>query len=189
MMEKKWTKFKNLLDSATRNLSQAFFDQYVEINAGFRSKAGLKTIIVRKELGDCCKWCKGLSGSYLYDTAPKDVYERHVNCKCIVTIRTEKGKWQDAWSKIEYKSYKDNRKAREIEILEERANVHVLEGIGSDVTMEYLAQSTPGIGTISRDPGFIEKKHEEELDFAIWLKKTLGGEIIHNADSKTKGKN
>lgn len=56
-----------------------------------------------------------------------------------------------------------------------------------DVTEEYILKSTPGYGEIIKPKDFMEKNHTEELNFASWLLESLGGEIVHNTDSQTKG--
>lgn len=171
-------KFTRLLDSSVRNLSQAFYDQFVEVNASFRLKAGFMVTIVREELGDCCSWCADLAGTYSYDNAPKDVFARHANCKCIVITKTQKGTWQDAWSRKEYKSFRDNRIAREQEILveENRSNIIDLK-IGDNVTGEYLRKARPGRGKVLFEKGFAKDDYPDEVKTAEWLHKRFGGEI------------
>lgn len=117
-------KFENLLDSGIRNIVQSFHDSFVETNAKFRAKAGLKVTIVRESIGECCSWCSDLAGTYSYDNAPKDIYARHLNCCCVVSTKTEKGTWQDAHTKKEYNSYRENRIARAEEIEKERENLN-----------------------------------------------------------------
>lgn len=129
-------KYRRLLSAAADNISNAFYDAYVEVNCRFRSTAGLKVTVIREELGDCCNWCKDLAGIYSYDSAPKEVFARHLNCKCMVTTRTEKGKYQDVWSRKEYQSHREARKAREDEIKKE---IEYKKAKGSDrsVPLKY----------------------------------------------------
>ncbi len=47
----------------------------------------------------------------------------------------------------------------------------------TDVTEEYLKNATPGEGDLSHDSGCIGKHYKNELDFADWIHKTLGGDI------------
>lgn len=102
----------NLLGEPVSNLCHAFYDQYVEANVKFRSKAGMKTVIIRRQLGKCCEWCANLAGIYTPEKAPADIYRRHDNCKCMVTYKDEDG-YTDVWSKKEFESQKEARKARE----------------------------------------------------------------------------
>lgn len=116
-MGEKFDEAIRLLDSGIRNIVQSSYDEYCKQNAEFRAKAGLEMLIVRESLGECCTWCSDLEGVYAYDTAPDDVYARHRECNCVVSTRTKKGTFQDAWTKKEYKSYRENRIAREQEFL------------------------------------------------------------------------
>lgn len=109
-------KYRRLLDEATENLSQYFFDSYGHDNAEFRTRSGLPMIVIREELGDCCSWCADLAGTYDYADAPPEVWQRHAHCRCMVITRTEKGAWQDAWSRKEYQSEREARIAREEEL-------------------------------------------------------------------------
>ena len=105
----------NLLGEPVSNLCHAFYDQYVEANVKFRSRAGMKEVIIRRQLGKCCKWCADLAGIYLADSAPKDIYRRHDNCRCMVTYKDEDG-YTDAWSKKTFGTQRDVRRARELEL-------------------------------------------------------------------------
>lgn len=110
----------NLLGEPVSNLCHAFYDQYVEANVKFRSRAGMKEVIIRRQLGKCCKWCADLAGIYAPEDAPDDIYRRHDNCKCMVTYKDEAG-YTDVWSKKEFANQKNARITREKEILTEAA--------------------------------------------------------------------
>lgn len=47
----------------------------------------------------------------------------------------------------------------------------------TEVQGEYFENATPGEGKLSHDKGCTEKLYKDELDFADWLHKTLGGNI------------
>lgn len=111
---------QNSLFNAISNISQSFYDSYVEANAKFRARSGIKTIIIRRELGKCCDWCSRLAGIYDYSDAPDDVFARHDNCKCMVTVKSEKTGYVDAWSKKEYDTQREARIARNDEIQNRR---------------------------------------------------------------------
>lgn len=85
------------------NNSEAFFDDFIDENAKFRTKAGLKAILTRTAEANCCSWCAALEGTYEYDSAPNDIYRRHEFCRCTVTYQSEK-KSQNVWSKREWQS-------------------------------------------------------------------------------------
>ena len=81
---------KRRLDSPVRNVTESFYDDFVEENAEFRDEAGLKTYLVRQTNGKCCDWCASLAGRYLYEDAPEDVFAKHDNCTCTVEYITDK---------------------------------------------------------------------------------------------------
>ena len=88
------------LTSPVENVTESFYNDYVEENAKFRSDAGLKVYIIRDDHNGCCEWCSKLAGKYEYpDKVPKDVYRRHDNCGCTTTFDNSKGKFQNVWSK------------------------------------------------------------------------------------------
>lgn len=107
---------QRFLGEPARNLMHAMYDDYVEINVKFRSKSGIQTFIVRRTVAKCCNYCADLAGIYDYSSAPRDVYVRHDNCKCMVTFRNEMKKYTDAWSRKEYVTQRDARRARIAEI-------------------------------------------------------------------------
>lgn len=83
-------KIYEILRRSLTNIAQNYIDEYVEQNAEFRAKAGLKAKVIRSTNGKCCKWCDRLAGVYNYP-APREVYQRHDNCDCTVTYVSEKG--------------------------------------------------------------------------------------------------
>lgn len=179
-------KYGRLAKSGIENLSQHFFDSYEESNAKVRSEAGLKMIVVREEIGDCCSWCADLAGVYDYDSVPKEVWARHANCRCMVTTRTEKGTWQDAWSRKEYDSYKEARQEREKELIEEQPNYaktikesRIDVGVGKNITAEYIEKAKPGQGERIYEDGFVKEKNANEINVGKWLHETFGGDLIH----------
>lgn len=113
------SKYENLLVDGSGNVVQSFYDNFLKSNGDFRSKAGFRMTVIRESLGVCCAWCQNLVGTYDYDNRPADVYARHKNCTCVVMTKTERGTYQDAWSRKEYDSYRDARIVRANEILSE----------------------------------------------------------------------
>lgn len=94
-----WETIRSRMDEPIRNISQSFVDDFILANAAFRNKSGLRTYIIRKTAGKCCKWCSDLAGSYAYpEDVPKDVFRRHDNCRCTVVFKSDKGT-QNVWSK------------------------------------------------------------------------------------------
>lgn len=92
-------KSKWLLGSPIVNFSQSVVDDLVKKNAYFHYNAGMNPKIIRTEVGNCCKWCKSLVGTYQYPNVPNDVYRRHENCRCTVDYIPKKGIKQDVHSK------------------------------------------------------------------------------------------
>ncbi|MBO4290167.1 MAG: hypothetical protein J5865_08745, partial [Lachnospiraceae bacterium] len=110
-------KFERLVDGGIKNLVRSFFDEYEKENAEFRANAGLPMEVIREEVGDCCDWCADLADTYDYWDAPKEVWQRHEHCRCMVVVRTTKGLYKDAHTKKEFESRKEARREKEDEIL------------------------------------------------------------------------
>lgn len=90
------------MTSPTQNITESFYNDYVEANVKFRSDAGLDCYIIRNDHGGCCEWCAKLAGKYHYpEDVPKDVYRRHDNCGCTVTYLNGR-KAQNVWDKTKW---------------------------------------------------------------------------------------
>ena len=85
------------------NNCEAFFDDYIDSNARFRTEAGLKATITRTAEANCCSWCAALEGTYEYGSHPPEIYQRHEFCRCAVTYQSGK-KSQNVWSKRSWES-------------------------------------------------------------------------------------
>ena len=179
-MGKKFDEMLRLMDSGTRNIVQSANDEYCKKNAEFRAKAGLEVLIIRESLGECCSWCSDLEGVYTYDTAPDDVYARHRDCNCVVSTKTKKGTFQDAWSKKEYKTYRENRIARAKEI--EREQKNIISPPIKEVTARLRLGASVGNGgeeTIRRELGQINRENAQSaIDY---FKEQIRNEKIENA--------
>lgn len=90
------------------NSCQSFYDYYVEANVRFRSELGMKAVIIRRQLGNCCDWCARLAGIYDPYNAPDDIYKRHENCRCLVTYKSQDG-YQNVWNKKIFQTQKEAR--------------------------------------------------------------------------------
>ena len=110
-----------VLRGPIENISRSSYDDFVEENVGFMARSGMKSYIVRRQLGNCCEWCAGLAGTYEYGKEPKAVYQRHDNCSCIVTYINEKGEATDTWSKKTYANQRAARIAKEEKSLDTSA--------------------------------------------------------------------
>lgn len=90
------------MTAPAQNITESFYNDYVQKNVKLRSDAGLDCYIIRNDHGGCCKWCSKLAGKYHYpEDVPKDVYRRHDNCGCTVTYLNGR-KAQNVWSKTRW---------------------------------------------------------------------------------------
>ncbi len=88
-----------LVDEPIVNFTQSIVDDFIQSNAEFHHKAGLKPEIIRHALSDCCEWCQSIEGTYSYPNVPKNVYARHNRCRCTTEYDPKSGKKQDVWKK------------------------------------------------------------------------------------------
>lgn len=88
-----------LVDEPIVNFTQSIVDDFIQSNAEFHYKAGLKPEIIRHALSDCCAWCRSIEGTYSYPKVPKNVYARHNRCRCTTEYDPKSGKKQDVWKK------------------------------------------------------------------------------------------
>lgn len=111
-------RYKRFIEEATVNLSQHMYDLFIEENCEHYHKAGIRSLIIRRQLARCCEWCSNIAGIYEYSSGeyPEEVFSRHENCRCLVTVKTEKGGYQNVWTKIEYKSQREARIKRQDEL-------------------------------------------------------------------------
>lgn len=122
-------KADGFLRATLENISRGMYDDFVESSCRSMRKAGAKAVIVRKEIGSCCDWCRSLAGTYDYSAGqyPDDIFRRHENCRCIVTVSNEKGHYTDVWSKREYDSERELIRGRIEDIQHEEARTAVRE--------------------------------------------------------------
>ncbi|HEM3468845.1 TPA: hypothetical protein U1B12_002032 [Streptococcus suis] len=97
--EDEFNKVAWLLLEPIVNFTQSIVDDSIKANADFHAKAGLTPKVVRKESGNCCRWCRSVIGVYDYPNVPKDVWRRHNRCRCTVDYHPGNGKKQNAHSK------------------------------------------------------------------------------------------
>lgn len=122
-------KADGFLRATLENISRGMYDDFVESSCRSMRKTGAKAVIVRKEIGSCCDWCRSLAGTYDYSAGqyPDDIFRRHENCRCIVTVSNEKGHYTDVWSKREYDSERELIRGRIEDIQHEEARTAVRE--------------------------------------------------------------
>lgn len=122
-------KADGFLRATLENISRGMYDDFVESSCRSMRKSGAKAVIVRKKIGSCCDWCRSLAGTYDYSAGqyPDDIFRRHENCRCIVTVSNEKGHYTDVWSKREYDSERELIRGRIEDIQHEEARTAVRE--------------------------------------------------------------
>lgn len=73
-------------EAVAENYAQAVIDAHIKANFEFQSKSGLPTSTTRAITErKACKWCKERQGRYTYGNTPSGFWDRHENCKCIIT--------------------------------------------------------------------------------------------------------
>ena len=73
-----------VLNAPIINHTMGIVDRIIKANVDLHGSVGLMPRIIRKEVGNCCEWCKNIVGEYNYPDVPEEVYQRHDRCKCIV---------------------------------------------------------------------------------------------------------
>lgn len=152
------------------NNSEAFFDDFIDSNAKFRTEAGLKATITRIAEANCCPWCDSLAGTYEYGSAPDDIYRRHQYCRCTVTYQTGK-KSQNVWSKRQWESSPEEIDRRKTigqkstisaaERIEQAAQL-LRDEVISDFQKETgYSRRSAGIITRNKNPAEVLKKVEK----------------------------
>lgn len=144
---------KKFISSTCSNVSQSFYDLYVEANVRFRSRLGMKSVIIRRQLGNCCKWCANLAGIYDPSNAPDDIYRRHENCRCLVTYKSQYG-YQDVWTKKERATQRQSRIDRLNEIAN-RMDREKFEKKLESLPEYFISRNTPeSLKKMLEDKGF-----------------------------------
>jgi len=83
---------KWILGDPIVTFSQSVVDDSIKSNADFQASSGLQPILTRKLRGKACKWCRALAGAYDYGNLPKEIYQRHENCRCTIEYDPGDGK-------------------------------------------------------------------------------------------------
>lgn len=160
--------FQKLLGSPIKNICVSFFDDFIQANAEFRTRAGLKEYIIRTELSRGCKWCHNLAGVYEYTpTMDTKVFMKHDNCKCLVTHSTEKGIFKDVWTKKEFLTLSEARINR---LAEAEKEIAARKLIVIDTEFYEMYNKSPGqIGYLSR----LENVYKEDVESG-WISPLSG---------------
>lgn len=161
------------------NNSEAFADDFVHVNAKFRNDVGLKSTITRIVAPGCCPWCEDKAGTYDYDKAPDDIYQRHERCRCTVTYQSEKTS-QDVWSKKTWESSPEEierrKSAGSTNEMSAQERINVVERLSRDETIrDFMDQTgyerkTAAASTRNKDPAQVQA----EINKIIERRKRLG---------------
>lgn len=173
-------KYKNtkwILGEAVVNFGQSIVDDTIKANAEFHFNSGLQPVIVRKEMGNCCDWCRGLAGRYIYPDVPKDVYRRHRFCRCTTDYHPGNGKKQNVHTK----------KWSNEAVVEKRKQVGITNYKGENVSARYFGTAAPGKGIITLEPGISKKTHADEINMANFLHALFGGNITILKEANLQG--
>lgn len=173
------------LNEPIKNITQAYYDEFVKENAENSAQVGLKTIVIRREIGRCCDWCSSLAGEYEYGEQPEDFFRRHDYCKCMVLFKNMNGRYTDVWSKKRFESEKMARiaKVKEFDLEDEFTQM------SRETLKPYWDKATPGKGKIEIEEGWDKGQNgDAELRYAKNLHQRFGGDIkllSNSNDSKS----
>ncbi len=70
--------------------ARSVVDDTIKKNAEFQGKAGIQAKVTRNAVSDCCSWCLDIAGDYIYPAVPREVFQRHDNCRCMVDYNGRK---------------------------------------------------------------------------------------------------
>lgn len=127
-----------LLDEPVVNFSQSVVDDAIQKNVEFHAKAGLSPKIIRTVVGNPCKWCAEIAGTYTYPDVPKDVYRRHERCRCTVEYDPGDARKKNIWTK----TWRDVEKNDKIEARQKRAIGNKKGAQKSDVVKSAIRNGT-----------------------------------------------
>lgn len=70
--------------------ARSVVDDTIKKNAEFQGKAGIQAKVTRNAASECCAWCLDIAGDYIYPAVPREVFQRHDNCRCMVDYNGRK---------------------------------------------------------------------------------------------------
>lgn len=161
---------KWLLGSPVVNFNQSVVDDMVRKNAEFHFRSGMNPKIIRKEVGNCCKWCKNLVGTYKYPDVPKDVYRRHRNCRCTVEYIPKKGIRQD----VHTKKIKHETKEEVKELPYTSVKAEWLKNYRHPMVSDMKYWEHKGVKYLVDGKYVVLDYTEKEKLTAVWLSEKLG---------------
>jgi hypothetical protein len=165
-----------ILEGKTTNVIQSAVDDTLKTNADFQARAGLSPKIVRIADPKCCEWCQSLEGEYPYP-APKEIYQRHANCECVVDFHAANGRVQN----IHTREWREEQRAAEVEERKRREQ----ELNNESLWMQEYRQTTRS-NEVVNDVKFqdVELRRAVEYDHEIYLSEnvTIKPRALHELD-------
>lgn len=74
-------------EELVENNSRGVVDDAVRSTADARYGMGLRPMIRRSQIGQCCSWCAEVAGEYEYSSRmDKSVFRRHRGCECLIEL-------------------------------------------------------------------------------------------------------
>lgn len=137
----------------------------------------------------------GIKGGTYFPLYPRDTIlppEERINCHCIcqpVVDEDVLGMSLEERQRLQQQAIDemDDNWERELDARNRaKAGIEAYPHY-TDVTGEYERTAKPGKGKVTREAGYVEKKHEQEISTADYLHKTFGGDIELRAESKALG--
>lgn len=180
---------KYMMKEPIVNYSQAVVDSTLQRNVEFQGKSGLTPKVTRRTTGKACKSCAELAGSYEYPDVPKNVYQRHQNCRCIVEYDPGNGRKQNVHTKRWNDEEEfENRKSTGLEralkkdaVIIETDVQNIEKNRRADIIITNK-QFGKKIGKHAQDFGLDPSKSEDRNQL-----KTIIKNIINNYDEKASG--
>lgn len=163
--------------STSENITNSFHDDFIEENARFRSRAGLKVYVERRTSGKCCPWCTEVAGRYLMSEQPEGLFRRHDNCDCVIiydgkVLRGQRGEngrrtrtWEDTGERAARIEYAESKKPARLsrEEAERLQGEHMPEGLtgGAEGGIIDVEEALTKIGFERVDPSFIKNVNKD----------------------------
>lgn len=143
--------------------------------------------------GDSCPFCFLLASGGWRKAGSKTISgdhatHIHAHCRCQYAVRFD-GKM--SIEGYDPKAMEDYYKSMPGSDSKERLNALRRElysrSHGKDITDDFMANATPGVGNITQDVNYNVEQHSNEIRVADWMKVTFGGKIRLLAEREKEG--
>ena len=199
-----------ILNAPVENLAWSVVDDTMKANADFQYKAGLPAKVVRTtepsgirsvKRGNKtityrvpCKWCQKVAGTYTYPDVPKEVWQRHDGCECIITYTPEGGGRADVLKGNGRGWVADNeairqRRAAPSVLKVSKKEQETLKKVGTGKIIETerdnLKQTGPGKVDMSKRTGY--STGDDSMRVYETIAKEYGGTVTPNGELTNMG--